>query len=384
MNDSPTVITHTAAPLPKVADMRHAYANRTKLVPTQKLTRAHVAASQRPMAIESFTAAATRIATTLGEQLKTTVRCVPTLLNATVHPFSHLAAKSLFVTLELGGDALGVVEIDALGVGALISAITGANEAVGLPSRLSNIEESALGWVVLSVLSELRKESCFAGIAPRMISMTLDRGEVLSYLDGRRRHVALQLTTQLGSVSSLVRVLLPALWVQSKLESLPIEQPPAALASVTEATVPAICIIGSALLPRNEARALDAGDVVLFSGVSQQADGLVGPGRVVSELFELRGNFTEAGFTLTRAIERSAQESTMSNVDPSIPVEIEIELTRLRVSLDQLGTVRAGAVIPLHINAAQQVVVRIGDKAVARAELVEIEGEIGARIISML
>jgi type III secretion protein Q len=41
-------------------------------------------------------------------------------------------------------------------------------------------------------------------------------------------------------------------------------------------------------------------------------------------------------------------------------------------------------VIPLHINAAQQVVVRIGDKAVARAELVEIEGEIGARIVAML
>lgn len=73
-----------------------------------------------------------------------------------------------------------------------------------------------------------------------------------------------------------------------------------------------------------------------------------------------------------------------SNVDPTVPVEIEIELTRLRVPLHQLGNVRAGSVIPLQINAASQVVVRIGDKAVARAELVEIEGEIGARIVSML
>ena len=73
-----------------------------------------------------------------------------------------------------------------------------------------------------------------------------------------------------------------------------------------------------------------------------------------------------------------------SNVDPSVPVEIEVELTRLRLPLHQLGTVRPGSIIPLHINAAQHVVVRIGDKAVARAELVDIEGEIGARIISML
>ena len=74
----------------------------------------------------------------------------------------------------------------------------------------------------------------------------------------------------------------------------------------------------------------------------------------------------------------------MSQVDPTVPVEVEIELTRLRLPLHQLGNVRPGSVLPLHINAAQQVIVRIGDKAVARAELVEIEGEIGARIIAML
>ena len=73
----------------------------------------------------------------------------------------------------------------------------------------------------------------------------------------------------------------------------------------------------------------------------------------------------------------------MSHADPSVPVEVEIELTRLRLPLHQLGDIRPGSVLPLHINAAQQVILRIGDKAVARAELVEIEGEIGARIISM-
>lgn len=384
MHDATTQLTDTAAPLPKAADVRQPYFTRVKLTPTRKLTRAHVSASSRPSALASLSAGAERVAQKLAAQLKTTVTTKATLLPATLHPFSHLGAKSLFITLELGGDALGVWEFDALGVGALLSCITGANEPVGLPSKLSNIEEAALGWVVLTLLSELRKEAVFAGITPRLVSMTLDRGEVLSYLDGRRRHLALQLETVIGATHSLSRVLILAQWVQSKLDLLPAEDAPEAQASVTEATLEATCIIGSALLPRRDAEVLTEGDVVLFSGVTQRGDALVGPGRVVFPSFELRGAFTDAGFSLTRAFERSTQESAMSNVDPSVPVEIEIELTRLRVPLHQLGAVRAGNIIPLHINAAQQVVVRIGDKAVARAELVEIEGEIGARIVSML
>lgn len=385
MHDATTQITETAAPLPKVADVRQPFCTRLKLTPTKKLTRAHLAASSRPAAIAALAEATSRIAQKLGAQLKTSLNIKPTFLPATLHPFSHLSAKSLFVTLELSGDALGVLELDALGVGAILASITGANEPASLPSKLSNIEEAALGWVVLTALSELRKESAFAGMTPRLLSMTLDRGEVLSYLDGRRRHVAIQLETNIGATNSLMRLLLPAQWMQSKLESLPTEAAPAADASITEATLPATCIIGSALLPKREASLLTEGDVVLFSGVTQQAEGLFGPGRIVFPSFELRGAFTDAGFTLTRAFERPTQESAMSsNVDPTVPVEIEIELTRLRVPLHQLGNVRAGSVIPLQINAASQVVVRIGDKAVARAELVEIEGEIGARIVSML
>lgn len=385
MHDATTQITETAAPLPRVSDVRQPFCTRLKLSPTKKLTRAHLAASIRPAAIAALTNATERIAQKLGAQLKTTMSLGATFLPATLHPFSHLSAKSLFVTLELSGDALGVLEMDALGVGALLTSITGANEAVSLPSRLSNIEEAALGWVLLTALSELRKEPAFVGITPRLLSMTLDRGEVLSYLDGRRRHVAVQLEANIGPTNSLMRLLLPAQWVQSKLESLPTENAPEAAVSLTEATLPATCIIGSALLPGNDARLLCEGDVVLFSGVTQQGDGFTGPGRIVFPSFELRGAFTDAGFALTRAFERPTQESAMSsNVDPTVPVEIEIELTRLRVPLHQLGNVRAGSVIPLQINAASQVVVRIGDKAVARAELVEIEGEIGARIVSML
>jgi type III secretion protein Q len=383
MRDETTIITETV-PAPAASELRAAPATRVKLSPLKKLTRAHLAATQRPQAMEALREATNRVAQKLAALIKTDVTCKPSLLPSTLHPFSHLAARSLFVTLELGGEGLAVLELDGLGVGALLARITGANEPAGLPSRLSNIEEAALGWVFLAALAELRAEPLFAAFTPRLLSLTLERGDVLQQLDGRRRHLGVQLELRLGETHALGRLIVPALWLQSKLDALATEAAPDAVDSVLASTLPATCIIGSALLPRSDARALTAGDVVLFPGVTQQADGLVGPGRITTPSFELRGTFTEAGFTLTRALERPTQESTMSNVDPSVPVEVEIELTRLRVPLHQLGTVRQGSVIPLHINAAQQVVVRIGDKAVARAELVEIEGEIGARIVAML
>jgi type III secretion protein Q len=382
--DDTTLITQTAAPLPKVSERREVFARRVQLSPVQKLTRAHLAASARPLAMESMDAAVARVAQTRGTSLKTSLSCRASLTPSTLHPLSHVAAKALFVTLDLGGDALGLVEIDNLCVGALLASITGANESVGLPTRLSNIEEAALAWVVLTTLSELRKEAVFENVAPRLVSMSLDRSDALASLDARRRHVSVQLSLQLGNTTSLVRVIVPALWAQSKLELLATENAPAPQKSVLDATLATTCLIGSALLPPREASNLTVGDVLVFAGISHGAQGLKGHGRLVTPTFELQGTFTEAGFTLTRALERSTQEYAMSNVDPSMPVEIEVELTRVRLPVHQLGQIRPGGLIPLHINAAQQVVVRIGDKAVARAELVEIEGEIGARIVTML
>jgi len=85
------------------------------------------------------------------------------------------------------------------------------------------------------------------------------------------------------------------------------------------------------------------------------------------------------GFDVTRAAPIT-QESTMS----ALNVDVEIELTTIQLPVRQLGAIAPGTVLPLHINAAQTVTLRIDGKAVALAELVEVEGEIGARITAML
>ncbi|MDP1822884.1 MAG: FliM/FliN family flagellar motor switch protein [Archangium sp.] len=380
--DETTLITETV-PTPAAVKDRSPAANRVRLAPTQKLTRAHLAINARPAVCAALTEASTRVAQKLATQLKSTLTCKASLLPSTIHPFTHLAGRALFLTLEFGGEAVGILELDPLATGAIIGRITGGQEPVGIPTRLSHIEEAALGWVALSTLAELRGEQVFASLSPRLVSLTLDRSEVLHQVDARLRHVAIELALELGETKCLGRLLLPALWVQAKFDAMPHEACASLLEEVATATLPARCLVGSAVLPRAEAAALTCGDVVLFEGLSHHPAGLAGPGRLIGPSFELRGTFTEAGFTLTRAFERPTQESDMSQADPTLPVEVEIELTRLRLPLHQLGNVRPGSVLPLHINAAQQVIVRIGDKAVARAELVEIEGEIGARIISM-
>ena len=69
---------------------------------------------------------------------------------------------------------------------------------------------------------------------------------------------------------------------------------------------------------------------------------------------------------------------------PPLPVDVEIELTRLMMSLSDLAALKPGALLPLRINASEPVLLRVGDRAVARAELVDIEGEVGARILCLL
>jgi type III secretion protein Q len=383
MRDETTQLTHS---IPGAPGLQKALlpAHRTKLAPVAKLTRAHLAVARRPQATRTLEEAVARAVSKVAPQLKTTIDLQASLLSSTLHPFSHLAPRALYVTLALGGDALGLLELDLLGAGALLAKITGAHEPVGVLTRLSSIEEAALGWTLLTTLAELRAEPSLAAFQPRLVSLTLDRGEVLRELDARQRYVAVQLSLTIGGLACGARLLVPAPWLQAKFDALPLEPSPALHESVSKACLEARCLLGTAQLTPRDYASLAVKDVVVFAGVSKGARGLLGPARLVTERFELSGAFSEAGFTLTRATQRTTQEIAMSQPDPTVPVEVEIELTRVRLPLHQLGSVHTGAVIPLHINAAQQVVLRIGDKAIARAELVEVEGEIGARIVAML
>ncbi len=324
------------------------------------------------------------VAEHLSTQLGVPVTLEAQLTDATLRPLSHLAKRAAFALLELNGDGLAVLELDPILVGTILRHAAGAAVAAA-PLRLTRIEEAALGWLVLSCLSAtLQLAQVRARYRPRLVSLHLDRSEVLERIDPRRKHLAVLLTACVHDARGMARLLVPSTWLQTVLEATPPSPPRPLHPSVAGASLEASCIVGSMMLAPRDASALGRGDVLVFPLVTAEGSRLSGPGRLLTSSFELRGTFSAAGFTLTRAMERLPQETVMSSADPTVPIEVEIELTRLRVPLDQLGALQVGAVMPLHISAAQSVVLRVGDRAVARAELVEVEGEIGARILSML
>jgi type III secretion protein Q len=125
--------------------------------------------------------------------------------------------------------------------------------------------------------------------------------------------------------------------------------------------------------------------------VRREGGVLLGPGRLVTRSFALTGDFFPEGFSLNRARGRApSQELDMVAVNersegmPPLPVDVEIELARVLLPLSELSGLKPGALVPLHINASDPVLLRVGDRVVARAELVEIEGELGARILALL
>ena len=74
-------------------------------------------------------------------------------------------------------------------------------------------------------------------------------------------------------------------------------------------------------------------------------------------------------------------------MDPALselPVELEVELARVPLSLAEVAALQPGAVIPLRVSAGDPVFLRAGDRRIARAELVEIDGEVAARVLELV
>ncbi|EPX58082.1 Flagellar motor switch protein FliM [Cystobacter fuscus DSM 2262] len=66
-----------------------------------------------------------------------------------------------------------------------------------------------------------------------------------------------------------------------------------------------------------------------------------------------------------------------------IPLQICVELARVPVTADDVVSLRAGQVVELHRAPGEPVDLSVNGKVVARGELVEIEGQLGVRILSL-
>jgi type III secretion protein Q len=136
----------------------------------------------------------------------------------------------------------------------------------------------------------------------------------------------------------------------------------------------------------HELAGLVSGAAVVLPG-AQVADGAVhGRLALVRRGLTLAGTLSSAGFRHARA-EQDVPSQEVTEVDPvlsELPVELEVELARVPLSLAEIGALQPGAVLPLRVSTGDPVFLRVGDRRIARAELVEVEGEVAARILELL
>ncbi len=361
--------------------------------PARKMTRAHLTVLARPSLAAQWNALLGEVADHLSSLLGVTVELQARLAQSAVLPMEGLSRFGTFALVELAHFAQpAVIELERRTVGALLEKLSGEQSGIGPLLGLTSVEEAALGWLLLEALSVARGDAMIQrAFGPRLLALSDQRGEVLDRIDARLRHLAVELSVRVGDRMGTARLLVPGRVAQAALQELPPEPPCPLPAEVADAQLPLRAFAGRAVLSAREANALEAQDVVLLDQLSRRADKLTGPVRLVSSSFELHGMLRDGVFTLGRVVTSAlsnSKEDTMKKDEqtdllPALPVEVEVELTRINLRVGELATLRPGAVIPLRLSPVDPVTLRVGDRAIARAELVEIDGELGARIIGM-
>ena len=72
------------------------------------------------------------------------------------------------------------------------------------------------------------------------------------------------------------------------------------------------------------------------------------------------------------------------NLKQNVQLPLVVELGRLPMTLQQIGELQKGQVLQLSTTPGDPVDLLISGKSIGRGELVEVEGHLGVRVISLL
>lgn len=356
----------------------------------RRLTRAHVLLNDREQILAAGSVAAASVAQALSEQLAVPVSLTASLTENAVQlarAFPKVAAFALLDISSLGVHA--VAEVEPAFLAGVLERLSGGQGKRGPVAELTRLETVAFGFICATALSAVRREPTLEKrFAPRLLGVHQRREEFADRLS-QERHVCIDVRLEVGDLLGNVRILIPASAVQTAIQDLPSTRPSTFETKVSKLGVAFLARMGKAQLTAREIMELERGDVLVLGGMSLANGEVTGALRLRSSLAELAGELTPNGFQLTRALlrRRPATELPMNTKDDAtciLPIELEIELARVQLPVGDLAAIRPGAVIPLRINPADPVLIRIGDRVLAKAELVEIDGEVGARILSLV
>jgi type III secretion protein Q len=247
------------------------------------------------------------------------------------------------------------LEVEAVLVARLVEALSGGGGPVVAASALTPLETTALELLVLAAIDGA---AGVPGIEERLAPRLVRAGPPPS------SPLAVDLEIVAGAVRGRARLLLPPAAVEA------LAGPPALEEPLLSFPLFASLRAGSAPLLPEELVALAPGDVVL-----------VDPPPEGRHLLRFPGGFTAEGQVANGAmtVERTSMDERLAE----IPVTLEVELARVPLTLSDLARLAPGATLPLHLDRRGLVTLRLGERALARGELVDVDGAVGVRILSM-
>lgn len=316
--------------------------------PTLSRGYAALTPAARQTGARAMAAAAEALATVVGRAISIHARPVPGV--------AAPRAAAAPLALELGAlPARAVLEVEPALVVAILDALVGGNEPVAPATVLTPVEASALDLLALVALDgACSVAEVEASLAPRLSRGLLEPPSAL----------AVELDIVCGDARGRARLLVPEAAVRALAGA---SEPRGAGEAIS---LPAALRCGSAPLSPEDAAALAPGDVVLLDAPPAAPDALVLPGGS-----RLNGRLEDRTFHVT--------EVTMKARTAELPVLLEVELARVEITVGELARLEPGAALPLAIDRRGVVTLRVGDRALGRGELVDVDGAVGVRVLTL-
>ncbi|NOK20342.1 type III secretion system cytoplasmic ring protein SctQ [Corallococcus carmarthensis] len=330
----------------------------------------------------------------------------------------------------LKGRAILEIEL-SLAHSAVDLLLGGAGETVGL-RPLTDIEEGVMGYVVLEALKELVPGLQPGVPRPRLDGVARGVDEVSARLGEDGPMLAVHLNAVLGSHRGIVRLVVPSAVLEAAEPAVESAQRRDHRRQDMKANGRRLSSlrdwlraeIGVAELSAQDLASLRIKDVLLLdlllarpdkgeAGTAQLRLGLGRTGHFAADVFVENGRYRaritdiipgEPGNPQGGESGGSAENEDFTNPELGVPPELEgaalddkdgsdllsdlplqvaVELARVPISAEQVVGLRTGQVIDLRRGAGEPVDLSVNGKVVARGELVELEGQLGVRIIHL-
>jgi type III secretion protein Q len=369
--------------------MRARLAQSTRLpavrLTTRRVSRARVLLARRPALrgeVDALRHAASKaIAGSLSAEIRLTARMV----DIPVQPSRALGHSAVLCAVSLDGPGSNaILELDPRLVATLAALRIGGTGPDVPVLAATRFERSLLAELLLGVLAALREVgTAEARWRPRLVEVGIARTEAERRLGGGPS-LLVEIELEGSTVHGRVALHLPELAIRAVALGVPEHRgaPGPVLAEARLDFSPRIPC--GAVWASEIARLAGAG--VVLPGAHLAGGVLEGPLSLVRPGLTLTGMLLGAGFRHASA-ERRLPSQEATQVDPTLselPVELAVELARLSLSLAEIGALQPGAILPLRVGAGDPVFLRAGDRRIARAELVEVEGEVAARVLELL